>query len=182
MDLLLQRNETALWHCLIQDAQKNRHIYLTEPLEIYLVELLTRFCERPEMADSVLGLEFLEAQQQHDDRTQQEYALRELGDKCLLFAGLFPGRAERKRINLSYFVKLGQEAYQSLASMSHTTLFEGLCREFIALREVLAATRPQKDLLQTIDLWQDTQDPQVYQGIIKECNATIIISPFTQKH
>lgn len=181
MDLLLQRNTTALWHYLIQDAQKDRQIYLTEPLEIYLVDLLTRFCERPEMADSVLGLEFLQIQL-HEDRAQQEYALRDLGDKCLLFAGLFPGRAERKHIGLSYFVHLGKEAYQSLACMNRTTLFEGLCREFISLREVLAATRPQQDLLQTIDLWQDTHDAQVYEGLVKGCNASVIIPAFTQKH
>lgn len=177
MDLLLQHNETALWHLLVQEAQKNRHIYLAESLEIYLAELLKRFSERPEMTGSVLGLEFLEA--------QEPWAFRDLGDKCLLFAGLFPGRAERKRINIHYFIQLGQEAYTTVAqqqSNEQAALFENLGREFMNLREVLAATRPQQDLLQTIGLWEESKSPQVYQGIIQQCNSTVLIAPGTQRH
>ncbi len=142
MDLLVHSNEMALWYLLLQDAQKNASIYLTETTECYLANLLKKFNTQPEVAHSVLGLDFLCASQLSKVE-EQSVALQALGDKCLLLSGLFPERAQKRRVTVDYFVELGQGAYQSLSYHSlQPALFETLCGEFKRLMGVLAATRP----------------------------------------
>src|SRR5689334_10421216 len=108
--LILHPTATAQWHDLILTAQRTASIHLQEDLECYLVFLLMRFSDNPQLAGSVLGLDFLEAYSKY--RHQQ---LKEVGDKCLLYAGLFPGRAIKRRVKISYFVKLGQTAYATIS-------------------------------------------------------------------
>lgn len=40
--------------------------------------------------------------------------LKDIGDHCLLFAGLFPQHAERRQVRLGHMVELGQNAYHQL--------------------------------------------------------------------
>ncbi len=79
---VLQPTDTAQWHALVNDAQQAAQRNLDEAIESYLVFMLMRFAERPELAAKIMALEFLNAQtrdgQQHDK-------LRDVGDQCLLF-------------------------------------------------------------------------------------------------
>lgn len=157
--LILHPTSTAQWHALLGEAQRTSAIYLKEDLESYLVFLLMRFTGEPSIANSVLGLEFLHGVQQEP---HHYYHLKDVGDKCLLFAGLFPGRAQKRRVKLSYFVKLGQLAYSTI-SHSLTVqeeLFIKLCTEFPKLMDVLQAMRETSntavDLLQALELWHET--------------------------
>src|SRR6185312_5855189 len=102
--LILQPTATADWQTLIKEAEVASHHPLGEDLESYLVFLLIRFMKKAEMANSVLALEFLHSLELAG-RVQADQ-LRDVGDKCLLFAGLFPGRAERRRVRISYFVEM----------------------------------------------------------------------------
>ena len=86
--LILQPTETAQWHTLVKEAENNSHLMLGEELESYLVFLLVRFTAKPEIAKSVLGLDFLHCAQVTGYQKHDE--LREVGDKCLLIAGLSP--------------------------------------------------------------------------------------------
>src|SRR3990167_10994247 len=104
--LILGPTSMAQWQKLILEAEQACAVNLDEHVESYLVFLLMRFIEKPEMVTSVLGLEFLEGTQ--DLSRAREEKLRDVGDKCLLFSGLFPGRAERRCVKVSYFVQLGQ--------------------------------------------------------------------------
>ncbi len=72
------------WCELIGDAQHRCAISLPEPLESYLVFLLIRFYTRVDWVGSILGLEFLNAAQTGGS------SWRDVGDKCLIFSGLFP--------------------------------------------------------------------------------------------
>lgn len=172
--LILHANATALWHTMLSEAQKSSAIYLKEDLESYLVLLLMRFTDEPSIASSVLGLEFLKGCQQRDLQ-KHYYQLRDVGDKCLLFSGLFPGRAVKKRVKLGYFVKLGQTAYSTLSQYIDVQeeLFVRLCVEFPKMMDVLQAMRESSDstvnLLQSLELWHETGSQLAWARL---CEAT----------
>ncbi len=153
----------AQWHALINEATVDAHIKLSEELESYLVFLLMRFTDNTEIAQSVLALDFLNAvRPESKDNSGQ---LQAVGDKCLLLAGLFPGRAERKQVRISYFIHLGQSAYGNLSQVSRqsvASLFYDLSQTFVPLTDVLLTLRTlQGDYaltpLQAEELWSDTQ-------------------------
>ncbi len=181
MPLILHPTGIAQWHALIGEAQQSSAIYLKEDLESYLVFLLMRFIGQPSIASSVLGLDFLHGYQKLDPQ-QQYHQLKDVGDKCLLFAGLFPGRAHKKRVKVSYFVKLGQAAYSTI---SHTLsvqeeLFIKLCTEFPKMMDVLHAMRESShttvDLLQSLELWHETGSQLSWQRLCEATNALPVSS------
>jgi len=161
--LILQPTSTAHWYSLVCEAESAQCICLKEEIESYLVFLLMRFMVEPEIASSVMGLDFLESL--NATGREGELALRDVGDKCLLYAGFFPGRAEKRRVKLSYYVDIGQSAYASLAlrgddDFAH--LFNGLCSHFVTLMDTLHTMRElhseQISLTpaQAKALWEDT--------------------------
>ncbi len=98
--------------------------------------------------------------------TRQRECLREVGDKCLLFAGFFPEQAEKKQVKIKYFIELGQTAYIQVASLSKAgsaSLYNALSYDFISLMEILHAIRgfsdPANELspLQAFELWTDVK-------------------------
>lgn len=168
----------AEWQALILEAEKNCSVNLDEETESYLVFLLMRFTEKPEMAASILGMEFLQIMA--NTRSNQEADLRDLGDKCLLYSGLFPGRAERRRVSIGYFVKLGRAAYQALSDQSEhlARVYYALCQKFVSLMEVLQSTRElagkgsSLSPFQALSLWEEVRSPhalRVLQGRGQAC-------------
>ncbi len=178
--LILHSTSTAHWHSLLHEAQQQSAIYLKEDLESYLVFLLMRFAEQPSLASSVLGLEFLQGCQSVIHPSKQ-YQLREVGDKCLLFAGLFPGRAKKRRVKVSYFVKLGRTAYSTLSNyqMPEEPLFIQLCQEFTNLMDVLQSMRGNStaiDLLESLELWHETGSRAAWQRWVSAKNSLPLFS------
>lgn len=179
--LILQPTITAQWQTLVKEAESNSHLVLSEELESYLVFLLVRFTIKPEIAKSVLGLDFLHCahatgQQKHDE-------LRDVGDKCLLIAGLFPGRAQRRRVHISYFVELGQSAYTVLGNMSKqklAELYQSLGEGFVSLMDTLHGVRELTGNvgtltpLQAAELWQDTASPHALEVLRHYTNAVAL--------
>lgn len=162
-EFLLHPTATAQWHALVNEAQDAAHHDLDEALESYLVFLLMRFATQPDVAGRVLALDYLQAMR--DSGHQRASQLRDLGDHCLLFSGLFPERADRLRVRISYFVNLGRSAYGELSnrvSQGAAELYEHLAEGFIALMDTLHAMRElgsaQRCLspLHAYELWQDT--------------------------
>lgn len=173
--LILHATSTAQWHTLLNEAQQHSSIYLKEDLESYLVFLLMRFSQQPSLASSVLGLEFLNGCQTLSD-PQRVSSLKEVGDKCLLFAGLFPGRAKSRRVKVSYFVKLGRTAYSTLSNYQfpEEPLFTQLCLEFPRLMDVLQATRKETsacDLLESLELWHETGSKAAWDRWVRACSS-----------
>jgi len=178
--LILHPTSTALWYALLNEAQQTCAIHLKEDIESYLVFLLMRFTDNPNVASSVLGLEFLQGHQRLMNR-QYHHQLRDVGDKCLLYAGLFPGRAVKKRVKLSYFVRLGQSAYATLSHslITHEELFNKLQNEFVRMTDVLQAMREQSDptldLLQSLEHWHDTGSQRAWQRIQQATGALPVL-------
>jgi len=168
--LVLQPTDLAQWHALVSEAQAACECNLEEALESYLVFLLMRFADRPELARKIMALEFLRAQQPN---AGQAGDLRDVGDQCLLFSGLFPQIAEKRMVRVSYFVNIGRSAYDQLSSLvdrQSDRLFSNLAEGFVAIMDVLHAMRglsgaPALQPLAAAELWADTGSRSAWQAI-----------------
>lgn len=136
--LVIHPTQTAQWHSLVCEAESAANFFLDEELQSYLVFLLMRFLDKPEIAARILAREYLESlltsgQKQYDK-------LRDVGDVCLLHAGFFPHRARRKRVSESYFTELGSGAYEQLGIIlehEFSSLYLKLSQSFESLRDLL---------------------------------------------
>jgi hypothetical protein len=140
-ETLRQGFATELWQELVQEGGARRGTRLDQELESYLVFVLMRHLRDEQLAGRVLALELLEAMAQGARRLED---LRDVGDRCLIVAGLFPGQAERRRVSGDYFVSLGQCAYRAAAEQAraaYALLFERLAEAYEALVAVLAGVR-----------------------------------------
>lgn len=174
--IVTQPTSTAEWQALVKDGQNSLTLNLHEELESYLVFLLMRFTTEPELAASVMANEWLLSQKLN--KTARQNQMRDVGDKCLLFSGFFPGRAERKQVKISYFVDLGQTAYLALSDSDQlelAKLFGRLCENFITLVEVLHAIRDiaQNDSnhlspMQAMELWADTSSQYAFNKLTQD--------------
>ena len=154
---LVHKGETALWRALIGEAMSVSGIRLTEDLESYLVFLLMRFSKEAQTASNIVALDYLTSHTL--SMAKRQSLLRETGDKCLITAGLFPGRAKRRHVRISYFIKMGQSAYHTLSELDQhvaSDLFSTLSLEFVQLMDVLQAARhnyQNKPVLSPIDAY-----------------------------
>ena len=163
----IQPTVQAQWYELIHEAHQQAHVTLSDDLESYLIALLIRFTEKPDLVDSVVALEYLQGQQEIGERRRRQ--LRDVGDKCLLFSGLFPARASRASLKVSHFVDIGQSAYGHLSELTASglsVLFRALSYQFVSLMDVLQVVRdfsartPNLTPLEAYDLWVDTNSQQ----------------------
>ncbi|STY28018.1 Uncharacterised protein [Legionella wadsworthii] len=157
--LILHPTDISQWHALVNEAQVATQLMLPENTESYLVFLLMRFSQGPKLIESIVALDFLESM--HRPKNMQMELLRDVGDKSLLFCGLFPGIAKRRHVSLDYFSEMGQAAYLTIGELEgkHTDdLYTQLSEQFLTLRQVLQAMRGEcvelvqsdKDILSSI--------------------------------
>lgn len=142
--LILHPTDTSQWHALVNEAQASTHLVLNENTESYLVFLLIRFSQATEFVDSVIALDLLDSMQTLGKR--QIALLRDVGDKSLLFCGLFPGVAKKRHVNLDYYSQTGRAAYLTIGEMqepSSATLYFQLSEQFINMQRILQAMRGQ---------------------------------------
>ena len=87
-ELMIEPTAKASWHRLVKEAEERLSCHLDEEKESYLVFLLMRYLTRADLARTVLALRFLEAI--GSQGRLREDRLQNVGDQCLLYAGLFP--------------------------------------------------------------------------------------------
>lgn len=168
----------AQWHALVTEAESAASCPLVEELESYLVFLLMRFSRKPEMTGNIIALDYLNGMLASGQIKQGR--LRDVGDQCLLYSGLFPQQAERRQVRISYFVDLGRSAYQQLSegfADSYAELYAHLSHDFVAMMDVLHAIRrlgnplPGLNPLSAYELWNDTGSRQAYKTLRQLTNA-----------
>lgn len=188
-ELLLEPTSTAQWRQLVNDAQSGARHRLDEELESYLVFLLMRFSHDPKVVLSVLALDYLESHQATGHVRSER--LREVGDRCLLFSGLFPQLAQRRRVSVDYYVSLGQGAYSQLSgSVTHGlgATYRHLAQAFVSLMDVLHNMRrlgghpSVLDPLRALELWQRTGSRSGWLDLQTVSTATPIIPENNQPH
>jgi len=186
-ELVIQPTTTAQWHALVSDAESAAGYTLGEELESYLVFLLMRFTRKPTMLSRIMATDYLD--QRHSSRGERRQKLKEVGDHCLLFSGLFPQHAERRMVKVSYFVKLGRSAYQQVSEQAHNsdTIYTHLSKDFVTLMDILQTMRDiQHDNNHTthlspmhaFDLWHDTGSNHAYRTIKSMTNGNPVKPAF----
>lgn len=141
----LQPTSIAGWHALVTEAEAQSGVKLAEDLQNYLIITLDAFLKSETLLSSVIAIEFFDSIQLKGKEGCRK--LRKIGDRCLLLAGLFPESAYRKNVNPTYFIKIGEQAYQIIAvkyaaKHSEQKLFTQLSDDFTTITDVLSTMRP----------------------------------------
>lgn len=184
--LILEPTPQAQWQSLVADAQAACQQELDETLESYLVFLLMRFADRPECLARVMAQDYLESG--HLGGGQRIDRLREVGDHCLLFSGMFPQIAERRLVRVSYFVQIGQSAYWQLSDVldrGFASVYKHLSEAFVVLMDVLHAMRELGGdavltPFQAMDLWTDTGSRRCYRQLAE--GGAVPVPGMPEKH
>ena len=135
------RNGAAaeLWQTLIREACESGDTPLDEARESYLVFVLLRHQRDERLLARIQALEWLDAQQRAG--SVRADALRDVGDRCLRVAGLFPALARRRRVSVDYFVDLGRSAYQGVAETGRDAYAELFARLADSYRDLVSVLR-----------------------------------------
>jgi len=159
--LLLEPTDTAQWLQLVRDAEHEYGQTLHEDIESYLVFMLMRHTERSSLAQAAMALEYLQASDLVG--SNRDGKLRDIGDQCLILSGLYPRRALRRNVRVSYYVEMGQSAYHYLSSslqQAPAELYQQLCEAFVTMMDILQTIRafssPVLQPIQSLELWSDT--------------------------
>ena len=131
-----------LWQALVHEAGQRTGHPLDETRESYLVFLLLRFQRDAQLLAHTHGVDWLDALELAG--TARGDALRDVGDRCLLVAGLFPDVAERRRVSVGYYIDIGRAAYQGVADAGRratAALYEQLAQSYRELVRTLSAMR-----------------------------------------
>jgi hypothetical protein len=175
--LILEPTSVAQWQALLKEAQAACNCNLDETLESYLVFLLMRFADNPYCTARIMAEDFLNScSAQGSDRINR---LRDVGDHCLLFSGLFPQLAERRLVRISYFVNIGRSSYHQLSDVldrGWARVYGNLSEAFIQLMDILHAMRglggqPLLTPIQALELWQQTGSQRCYQQLYGDRGA-----------
>jgi len=144
MSQVVHSTSFILWHDMIKQAEERCSIELNHDLEAYLISLLIRYTNKPELAKQVFAILFLRAMQLHEN--QRNLLLQQVGDHCLVLTGLFPKAAEKRNVKITYFVELGRTAYTAITGQTHD-LFDSIGGQFVVLMDILQSLRPNDTLL-----------------------------------
>lgn len=133
-------NSKTSWHSLIAEAQKACGYQLTHGIDHYLALTLDAYAANTALASTILATQLLENLSK--DTVQSTQQVRAVGDQCLIMSGLFPERATRRSMSLSYYIDMGKWAYMELAGSSRhlkldNELFYHLGTHFVGLMDVL---------------------------------------------
>jgi len=184
--LILEPTSQAQWQRLVHEAQAACDRHLDETLESYLVFLLMRYADKPECFARVIARDYLESAGMRGE--QRVERLREVGDHCLLFSGMFPQLAERRLVRVSYFVSIGQSAYRQLSAVidrGWAGVYHHLSEAFIVLMDILHAMcelggRAVLTPFQAMELWADTGSRRCYRQLTAEKAIPVLVS--SEKH
>lgn len=135
--LILHPTDISQWHALVNEAQAETRIILPVETESYLVFLLMRFTQAQSLMESVMAFDVLSAMQMM--RRKKIALLKDVGDKSLLYCGLFPGLALRRGVNRQYYSDIGQAAYLTVSELESpdASLYAELSCQFESLCQIL---------------------------------------------
>jgi len=182
--IIVEPSSTAQWQNLVLEAEAECDLQLNEDMESYLVFLLMRFLQKPEFTSKIMAMDYLHSFIANGQDQQEK--LRDVGDHCLLFSGLFPKIAERRQVKISYYVGMGKTAYHHLGDTCKSQLnefYHQLAESFVHLMDILHVIRginQESQILtplEAIELWGDTQSEQA----LKSLRFATAANPFTDQ-
>lgn len=142
-DICTADSATALWQDLVREGEQRCGAQLDENSESWLVFTLMRHLGSTALAEPAMALVYLDALHTAGGARRSQ-ALQDVGERCLLIAGLYPELAQRRRVSQRYYIELGQGAFRQLADEARRAmaeLYEGIARQFARLVRVLVELR-----------------------------------------
>lgn len=131
-----------LWVSELRRAQDRLHLHLSEDQESYLVFTLIRHARDAGLGARIMALELFAALEA--GRATGDDHLRDVGDRCLLIAGLFPNLRQRRRVDAGYYQAVGRTAYGLLGERAGSVLaglYAELAERYADLVRVLLGLR-----------------------------------------
>ena len=161
MNLLTNDNPLVLWQETIKTAEERCDVKLNHELESYLISLLNDYTNKPEITRQIFAMSLLNAHQAEDQI--RHHSFQQVGDHCLIYAGLFPQAANKKLVKISYFVDMGRSAYISISNGTND-LFKLLSLQFVILMDVLQCIRPHPGLLpiEAFEQWSEVGSQRAF--------------------
>ena len=119
------------------DAVKETYVKsgydLPEPIEAYVVMLLTSYVEKPDfLPEEGFGPTLF--------RIKHFSQAKDLADTCLFVTGVFPTMGNRKGISRRYYQDIGSTSYEMVAESLNPELFSTLAKHFIFLSDFIEVT------------------------------------------
>ncbi len=178
--LVLRATDTEQWQALVHEAEVAAECRLSVDTESYLVFTLMRFVARGRLAKTSLALGYLAGLLQRGSARRQ--GLRDVGDQCLLYTGLFPDHALRGSVPVGYYVNLGRNAYHHLSGEPKGDLFRQLSRSFVEMMDVLQCMREldgghRLGPLQAHALWLETGSRHALRALRETTHHTPLPAP-----
>jgi hypothetical protein len=142
----------------VSDALKSRKITTSPLANEYLVKLLTHYIFADNLFDettdggkktrSTLAELYLKAM---NSETNIRYdLLKKLGDTSLYISGFFSESLNRKVVDVSYYVNMGESAFHSLANTvseeAYSNLYKDFSKHFVKYMEALNYISKQTNL------------------------------------
>ncbi len=140
---------------LVWDALSHRRVRVQEVTEFYLVNLLAGFLEKeklfvedPDGTVRVEPLALILLRALQGDRRERVRGLRRLGDTALFVSGFFGDSLARSRVDVDYYIAMGERAYGALAEHERRLdgLFEELSSRFGVFVDLFAEIAELSDL------------------------------------
>lgn len=172
--LALVSNPQDFFRELLTEAMNQHKVRAIPETEVYLVNLLDRFMVTDQLytvdseghhREEPLALMLKDALEQQRNE-QKKNLFRHIGDVSLYKAGFFQDSLFRKLVDVEYYIGMGEQAYQQVASnvdeIVMRAIFEELSAKFSSFVEVLAhvsektVTKDEKSLLRLYELWLKT--------------------------
>lgn len=150
MTIMTRGSATESWRDLVREASDRACIRLAETHESYLVFTLLGHMRDAHLLKQTIALDALDGCQQDGAACTERW--REIGDRCLLIAGLFPKQAQRRCVGDDYYASWGQTAYAETAMRMRSTLgrlYSELAHMFGRLVCVLRLLRSDENALQS---------------------------------
>jgi hypothetical protein len=175
MKVIVNSTPVALWQTIIHEAEIACALTLPQELEAYVVMLMLRYMNKPELAQEVMATLLMEGLNQ--GASKREATLQKVGDTCLLFSGLFPGIAEKRLVKISYFINIGRGAYATVSKTSND-LYAMLADQFVSIMDILqsvgqyAHRHPDLLPIQAYDLWNECGSQRALKVLKQYTQAT----------
>lgn len=142
-DLLVTHSLASFFHELILDAAHRLRLTLSQPVQVYLIQLLTSWSRKESVPplQAALGPLLLSALAE-PDRPRRFALLHTIGDRALYEGGYFAARLVDSMIDVNYYRAIGRDAF-GLLSQEHRrahlrALFGELAERFAELSRLLA--------------------------------------------
>jgi hypothetical protein len=162
---------------LVESSLSRQQLHAGDLTAYYLVNLLCQYVRLDAAAHADHGepLAVRLARALETAGVEKRTRLRSLGDFSLFMSGFFSDSFNRRRVDVDYYVSMGEYAYGSLsrAEDAFGDVFDELARKFVGFSDVLADVSERtgltsnNDLLRLYEKWLRTGSDRDGQRLIE---------------